>query len=453
MKCALCPGVNKCLEPSGPSCSDYTSNGLLFCGEAPGKDENRKGIPFVGKTGQELDLVYLPAGGLRRSNARITNAIRCYPNTSGGKLDPKNKAHLALLQSCTEAHLYPEIRETRPKLIIPMGSFACRAIDPEINLELHHGFPVETKWGPAFPMYHPAQGIHEPKKMMMIKNDWIRLKHYLDGTLVVPVDSHPNPDYKEATEYDIRWLDPTSDMGTDTESSRSLGPFCLTYSQSLGHGRLIRASRTDLLHAYQAKISKWEAHIYFHNWLYDWRVVEDMGLEFPIKRMRDTMERAYLLGNLPQGLKALAYRELGMEMTDYEDVVLPHSKPHVFDYYRMAYTLEWPKPEPIEYRDNNGDRKIKKPQSIKTKLSRFFTDYAKNPDKDIFNMWTENWVDSQEMIEEKLGKWPGSDIAHVPWEIALDYACRDADADLRLNTVLDHMMKQVRKVPQERWRE
>ncbi len=178
-----------------------------------------------------------------------------------------------------------------------------------------------------------------------------------------------------------------------------------------------------------------------------------MGLEFPIKRMRDTMERAFLLGNLPQGLKALAYRELGMEMTDYMDVVLPWSKPHVFDYYRMAYMMDWPKPEPIKYRDNEGEIRIKKPQSMKTKLGRFFTDYAKNPDKDLFKMWEENWTDSQEMIEEKLGRWPGSDIAHVPWEIAMHYAIRDADADLRMNTVMDHMMKQVRKTTQDRWRE
>lgn len=453
MRCALCPGTYACIEPSGPKCSDYGNESqTLYIGEAPGKDENTHGIPFVGKTGRELESTYLPTAGLRRSTMRVSNAIRCLPATSGHKLDPKNKSHLALLQSCTEANLYPEIRETRPKLIVPMGSFACRAIEPEINLELHHGFPVETKWGTAFPMYHPAQGMHEPKKMRMIREDWYRLKLFLAGELHVPTDPYPYPDYAEVTDVrELNYIDPTSPMACDTESSRSFGPYCLTYSQAPGEGRLIRSDRGDLLQAFQHRLDRWKSVILFHNWLYDWRVVEEMGLQFPHKAMRDTMVRAFHLGNIPQGLKALAYRELGMEMEDFEDLVLPFSKPHVIEYYEIARQLSWPKPEPVEIRQDDGSYKTKKPQGMNTKLNRFFTDLAKNDDKDVFGMW-DNWEHSHEMMEEKLGRWPGADIAHVPYEKVKYYAIRDADATIRLHYLLEGMRRVVRKFPQERWR-
>lgn len=452
-RCALCPGKYNCVPASGPDCNHYT-NPLLFIGEAPGTDEDEKCRPFTGKTGVEVNDTYLPAAGLRRPNIRVDNAISCLPDTSGHKLDPKNKDHLRLLESCAKHHLYPYIERTAPKLIIPMGAFACKAIDPRINLDLNHGIPFETDWGiTAFPMWHPAQGIHEPKKMLQIMTDWIRLGKYLAGTLHIPVDEYPNPDYKEATIKDIRDIDPSLDMANDTESSRSLGPYCLTYSQYPGTGRLIRADRRDLLDAYQGKLDQWKARLFWHNWLYDNTVTDEMGLQFPKKFIRDTMIRVFHLGNLPQGLKALCFRELGMAMQDFDDLVMPHSRPHVIEYYRAAYLHDWPKPDPYEYRDKDGELKIKQPQSMKTKLKRFFTELLKNEDKDVFEMWSKNWVDSHVLIEFKCGLWPGKDLAHVPFDEVLHYACRDADGTLRLNPILERMKHNVRRTSQENWRD
>lgn len=438
------------MGPSGP-CNDYST---LYVGEAPGINENNQQQVFVGKTGQEMDRHYMPLAGQRRENSRVINAISCLPDTSGHKLDSKDKRHIALLESCAQTNLYPEIRQSQPTLIVAMGAFANKALDPNIVLDLHHGIPIATDWGTVFPMFHPAGGIHEPKKMLTIRNDWIRLRKYFQGTLEIYDDAYPDPDYAEATGEDIESIDPALDMACDTEYSRSVGPFCLTYSQCPGTARLIRADRHDLLSAFQSKLSRWKGLIYFHNWLYDWKVVEEIGLEFPINRMRDTMVMSFHLGNMPQGLKPLAYRELGMIMMDYEDLVLPYSKPHVFDYYRAAYGEVWPTPEPYLNQDENtGKWKMKKPNNFKSKLKRFFTDFAKDPEnKDVFKMWTENWIEHQSMMEERLGPWPGSDIAHVPFDEALYYACRDADAGLRLKTVLRNMRSKVRKLSQDKWR-
>jgi hypothetical protein len=335
-----------------------------------------------------------------------------------------------------------------------MGSFACKAICPEIDLEHQHGIPLENEHGLIFPMYHPALGIYEPKKMLMIRTDWIRLKQLLSGTLQLPYDPYPNPDYREVTDArEIRELDLTVPLAGDTESTRKREPFCLTFSTQSGSGRLIRANRRDLLRAFQARVEKWEGPILFHNWFYDWMVTEAMELQFPYHRIVDTMAEVYRLGNLPQGLKALAYRELGMVMQDFEDLVIPYSREHVLNYYKIAQCQDWPKPaEELVQDDKTGLWKLYKPQGMNTKLKRFFTDYSKNPEKDVFLTW-ENWEPHQAEIEEKCGEWPGLCISHVPFEKTLHYACRDADALIRFWPILKHMQSRVRKVSQERWRE
>lgn len=446
-RCVLCPGVNRCVDPHGPQ----ERGGLLFIGEACGKVENDRGIPFIGKTGDEVNRHYLPLAGLRREAVTFHNAISCYPISAGGKLDPNRAKDLALLASCATARLYPLIERMQPRAIIPMGSFACKAVCPGVNLELQHGFPVSTEWGiPAFPSYHPALGIHSPKQMLYIRTDWQRLRKFLAGTLRVPRDPYPNPDYAEVTdESEIAALDPRQPIAMDTESGRE-GPYCLTYSQRPGTGRLIRAERGDLLRVLQMRLSTWRSEILFHNWLYDWPIVEAMGLYLPVERVVDTMARVYHLGNLPQGLKALGWRQFGVVMDAFEDVVSPYSSQIVLDYYRDALAEDWPTPEPELVRGEDGKLKLYKAQSIQTKLKRFFTDLKKQPEKDVFAAW-DNWADEHAQIEAMLGPWPGMDIRHVPFEKIITYACRDADITLRLWHLIQGMAPNVRRYDQAQW--
>lgn len=447
-RCALCPGVNRCISPHGP----LDRGGILFCGEAPGKSEDIKGIPFIGKTGLEVDNHYLPLANLKRREVTFTNSISCFPTTSGGKLSADAPKDIALLRSCAETNLYPLIERMQPRVIIPMGAFACRAIYDDVDLELQHGHPMKTRWGiPAFPMYHPALGLYEPKKMLMIRTDWHRLRKYLNGTLEIPVDLYPSPDYAEVEDPDELWsLDPSIPLAGDTESGRE-GPFCFTYSQQPGTGRLVRADREDLLAVLREILPLWQAPILFHNWPYDWPIMEAMNLPVPVKWMRDTMALVYHLGNLPQGLKALAWRELGMVMQDFEDLVKPYSSQRVIDYYQRASDITWPKPEVQSVRDpKTGSWKLYKAHSLNTKLKVFWTYLRKNPDKDVFAAW-DNWEGEQAMVEEQLGPWPGMDIRHVPFEKVLHYACRDPDATLRLYHLIRRMAPIVRRWSQEWW--
>lgn len=452
MRCPACPGTNACLGPDGP-----TSARILFVGEAPGKDENKKGRVFIGKIGQEVDYQYLPLAGLKRSGVCFTNAISCLPTTAGGKLDPKRKADVALLETCAGHHLVPLIEQGQFELIVPMGAFACLAVCPDVNLEVQHGIPTDSMYGiPAYPMYHPALGIHEPKRMLLLRNDWMNLKKLLRGKYSHRVDPYPEPDYAEVVDPDeILSMAPTRYLGIDTEYTRKKAPFCLTFSAAPGTGRLIRAGNTRVLGALQSYIERVNCYVVVHNLFADAPVLRQMGLRIRHALYLDTMAEIFHLGILPQGLKAVAFRELGVRMKDFEDVVGPYSRRLVIDYYRRAQQIWWPKPEPEMVWDNKvkGMRE-KKPHSMNTKLKTFFTYLDKNPDKDVFEAWTKNWVNEQAMIEECMEEeWPGMCVTHAPFEDILPYACRDADVTRRMWVeVLLPMRARSRKFTQEMWR-
>lgn len=452
-RCDACPGVNNCLDADGPENSPY-----LFIGEAPGLQENDKKRVFIGKTGQEVNEHYMPLAGISRSRVCVTNAIRCLPISAKGKLDPKKAADMQLLQSCAEHHLYPHIARSRPKIIIPMGAFACRALDPSINLEIEHGIPRETSFGKVFPMYHPAGGLHEPKKMLQIRTDWYRLKRYIRGNLYTPIDEFEGAEDYRAIDnpdqvHEILCGEWNRTLACDTETTYRRQPFCLTFSVTPGTGYLIRAEDTDSLQVFQQYLDRWRGKILFHNWLFDSKVVEQMGLRFPRKLIVDTMVRVYQLGNLPQGLKSLAYRELGMRMKDFDDVVTPHSTARILQYLRLGLSYTWDKPEQQLERQKDGKWKLKQPQSMKTKIKSFFTYLAKDPEKNPFEMWTKAWVDNQAEIEEKCGEWIGKCITDTPFEDVIAYACRDSDSLLRIYPILNRMLVNVRRLPQERWKE
>jgi hypothetical protein len=177
-----------------------------------------------------------------------------------------------------------------------------------------------------------------------------------------------------------------------------------------------------------------------------------MGLTFPESRIVDTLAWVFHLGNLPQGLKALAYRELGMTMQSWEDLVTPYSAELAMAYFGQAYTEgPWPKPEEQVVRDAEGKFRLYKPQSLSTKLKRFFSDMKRGLVKDPFQAW-ENWEAHHAEVVEKCGEWPGRDIRHVPFQQVVGYACRDSDALLRLYYILLQMRARVRKYPQDKWR-
>lgn len=452
-RCALCPGVNRVVPGYGPEQSDY-----LFIGEAPGISEQKSGIPFTGKTGKEFTEHYLGLAGLHPLQIRKTNTVKCLPVSTGGKLDPHDLKDQALIKCCAEHHLYQEIQRAKPKYIIPMGGVAASLI-PGLDLDIHYAIPF--MWDVpgvgervVFPTWHPALGLHSPKEMLKIRNCFIRLRKFIKGELVVPEDQYPEPDYAVLnTGQDVdNYLEGYGyhDIALDTEITRDHDPFCLTFSISPGTARLIRADSKGALDRLAWWIRGWRGRVLLHNRLFDRPVLSRMGIEIPSHLIDDTMMEAYHLGNMPQGLKTLAYRYLGVEMGSFDDLVTPYSTAKVLEYYSRAVSMTWDKPEEELVRDKTGQWKMYKPQAFGTKLKRFFTDYGKNPKVDIFDRWW-GWEMHHQEIEAKLGRWPGKCISHVPFDRVIRYACEDAARTLELWPIMKKASTRVRRLEQSEW--
>ena len=126
---------------------------LLFVGEAPGADEDRRGEPFVGEAGAVLTRI-IEAMGLKREQVYITNLLKCRP--------PANRhPHKDEIGQCTP-FLAQQIRVIGPELIVALGTNAAQTLlqsrEPisQLRGQFHsyHGIPVMPTFHPSFLLHH-----------------------------------------------------------------------------------------------------------------------------------------------------------------------------------------------------------------------------------------------------------------------------------------------------------
>jgi DNA polymerase len=152
---------------------------ILFIGEAPGRNEDLKGKPFVGRAGKILDEL-LESIGLHRSDIYITNILKCRP--------PRNRNPLKReIQACTE-HLDNQMKIIQPKVIVPIGNFASSYILDKFGLDSDkisttHGkiFKTNTIFGDIriIPLYHPAVAIYNLNTKNILLDDFKVIKKLL----------------------------------------------------------------------------------------------------------------------------------------------------------------------------------------------------------------------------------------------------------------------------------
>ena len=122
---------------------------MLFIGEAPGKNEDEKGIPFCGRAGKELDKM-LEYMGLSEEEWAVINTLKCRPPENR---NPKKSE----LEAC-KPFLVAQITLLDPKVIILLGNTAEKAYSPGKNLEW--GVPEEIDGRTVLKLYHPAALIY-----------------------------------------------------------------------------------------------------------------------------------------------------------------------------------------------------------------------------------------------------------------------------------------------------
>jgi uracil-DNA glycosylase family 4 len=136
---------------------------LMFVGEAPGRDEDVQGIPFVGRAGQLLTKI-IEAIGLTRDDVYIANVIKCRP--------PENRNPEQDEVDTCEPFLFRQIDIIKPKVVVALGTFAARALlrtlDPISRLR---GRVYEYRGAKLIPTFHPAYLLRNPASKREVWED------------------------------------------------------------------------------------------------------------------------------------------------------------------------------------------------------------------------------------------------------------------------------------------
>jgi uracil-DNA glycosylase family 4 len=425
----------------------------MLVGEAPGYQEDMTGKPFTGKAGQELDS-HLKRAGVERWRCHITNTVKCRPPDNH---DPRPEQ----IQACS-GFLAQEITLFKPKIIVTLGKFALEALNAPRSLELQHGIPFLRSDGIiVHPCYHPAAGLHQQNMYQLIVEDFEALERTLGGP-VRPLD-HSRLDnligretYKEITSPDILTarLAGAKIIAVDTEAEKSGSDpswetWSVQFSAKPGTGFLIRntPSSKPALKRLSQILSNPGVTTLIHNAQFDIPRLESLGIR-PAKIL-DSLILARAIQTVPGGLKALAWRLCGMEMEGYETVTAEVTVEKAVQYLESILSRTWPNPPMqmvMEPDKKSGSGifvpRFRQPKNITARVKKILDDTDKKG-ADPVKRWTNISPDEgRAEVEKVLGPlhpgWLGDMYEAGPESrrAAINYACRDADATLRIHQPL-----------------
>jgi uracil-DNA glycosylase len=149
---------------------------LMFVGEAPGAEEDRQGLPFVGRAGKLLDELLIEVG-LKRSDVFITNVTKCRPP---GNRDPLPEE----IEAC-KPYLYRQLELIEPKVVCTLGNFATKLLTrSNQGITKVRGKPQVHELGGRcvrlYPLCHPAAALRTPAVLADLREDFSRLPALLE---------------------------------------------------------------------------------------------------------------------------------------------------------------------------------------------------------------------------------------------------------------------------------
>ena len=173
-RCEACPMAgtryHTVFADGAPGCP------LVIVGEAPGRDEDLEGIPFVGKSGQLLTKIIESVGLTRGKDVAIINVLKCRPPNNR---DPKPEE----LEAC-EGFLLRQLSLLQPKVLLLAGRFAASSLlksDKPLGRlrETVHTVFVDDKPVPTVVTYHPSYLLRSPVEKEKSWHDFVMVKHLL----------------------------------------------------------------------------------------------------------------------------------------------------------------------------------------------------------------------------------------------------------------------------------
>ena len=168
-RCKLSAGRTKLVFGIGNPEAD-----LMFVGEAPGRDEDLKGEPFVGRAGKLLTQI-IQAIDLRRDDVYIANVIKCRP--------PKNRnPDRDEIETC-EPFLLAQIDAIKPRVIVALGAFALKALiqDDKTPISKARGRVYSYRGAKLIPTFHPAFLLRSPERKREVWEDMKKVRALLRG--------------------------------------------------------------------------------------------------------------------------------------------------------------------------------------------------------------------------------------------------------------------------------
>ena len=142
---------------------------VLFIGEAPGRNEDEQGLPFVGRSGQLLDH-YLEAIDLsREKNVYIANIVKCRPPQNRDPLPEESKACIPWLRQ--------QFQILQPRVVVCLGRIAAQQmIGPEFLITREHGKFFDKQGTLFMGTYHPAALLRSPVNKPAVFGDFVALR-------------------------------------------------------------------------------------------------------------------------------------------------------------------------------------------------------------------------------------------------------------------------------------
>ena len=165
-KCVLCKTRINVVPGEGSFKAE-----VMLIGEGPGKNEDEKGVPFIGAAGKLLDKL-LAFIDLKREDIYIANVVKCRP--------PGNRDPLPEEVEACRPWLDQQIKIIDPKLIVLLGRHSMDRFLPNQKISLDHGKPKRRKGQVYYPIYHPAAALYRNGLFEDLKKDFERIPKILE---------------------------------------------------------------------------------------------------------------------------------------------------------------------------------------------------------------------------------------------------------------------------------
>ena len=158
---------------------------IVFIGEAPGKNEDIQGLPFVGAAGKFLNEM-LAAANMKRDDVYITNIVKYRP--------PNNRDPTPAEKKAFWPYLLKQLQIIDPKIVVTLGRHSMEYFLPDVRIGEVHGEPKRIQFGDhklvVVPLYHPAAALYNGSLRQTIIDDFCRMPQ-----VVAMLSEHPDKSF------------------------------------------------------------------------------------------------------------------------------------------------------------------------------------------------------------------------------------------------------------------